>query len=664
MKRLILILFALPIAVPAPCSAEVGGLVNLGVRVNDFDEESARFDEYRDKSDGLFGSADILMDNETYFVGASVENPFLDDQYYNLRGGVYGVFRGEVFYDELRHRLSYDALSPATGIGSSVLTVPGSVPPVSAWTPFDYDFKVKTLGTNITVDTQNPFYFKVSADQQRREGIAPRGMYAGTATFELPMPIDYTTYTTMLESGYRSKETTAVFNAGYSYFENDNELLTLRFGSQVEEFSMPADNYAYNLGARLTQRLPMESLLALKAAYNHHVSEPDFGQYLTQPSPTADGDFDGDIRYIRGSAALTSQWNSALDTRLFYNYVDRDNKSEHITVVTDGDIRHNHLLEYEKHQAGLDANYRLNRANKLTGGYEFSGTDRSRDDADTTYDHLVFAEIKNTAVDWVAAKLRLEYLNRDSDTDYEPEDLEGDGLIRAFFTPFDYASKDRYKAKVEFDMSPMERLTLGLSYALVFDDYDASLLGLQQDQRHEIYADANVQLPAKAKLHAYAGYEYTRSEFDSRRYNPGGADPTLPVTPLDFNWSEEFDYDFFIIGADATIPLHARLELVVSADYQLVDGNIDFARSAAAGAPLGTITEADDYYKTRAGMKGIYQIDNHWSTTLGYGYEKSNLDDWRYDNFTYRSGTVFLSGAGLDRDYEVHQLYLIASSRF
>ena len=516
---------------------------------------------------------------------------------------------------------------------------------------------MKTLGADITVDTQNPFYFKVSADQQRKEGVMPYGLF-DSGTFMLALPVDYTTYTTMVEAGYRSKETTAVFNAGYSDFDNDNDLLTLRVGSVVEEYSMPADNYAYNLGGRLTQRLPMESLLALKAAFSQNVSEADFGKFLTSTSPTADEDFDGDIRYIRGSAVLTSQWSKMLDTRLFYNYIDRDNQSENITVVTEGEVRRNHLLEYDKHQAGLDANYRLNKVNKLTGGYEFTGTDRTRDDADTTYDNLLFGEVKNTAIDWMMAKFRLEYLNRSSDTDYEPEDLEGDGLIRAFFTPFDYASKDRYKGKLSFDFTPMEKL------AMAYDDSDASMFGLQEDFRHEIYTDVNARLPAKIQLNGFAGYEYTESDFESRRYNPGGADPTLPTTSTNFNWSEEFDYDFFVFGGNLKVPVLARLELVASADYQIIDGNIDFARSAAAGAPLGTVTEADDYYKTRAGLKGIYKLDDHWSATLGYGYEKSNLDDWRYDNFTYRSGTVYLSGAGLDRDYEVHQVYLITSYRF
>jgi MtrB/PioB family decaheme-associated outer membrane protein len=663
MKRMIFILLALPLSAPSLSLAEVRGELNVGARLVDFvDDESAKFDEYRDMSDGLFGSLDMLADSDTHFVGLTVENPALDDQYYELRGGLFGVFKGEIFYDELTHQLSRDALTPAVGIGSNFLVVPVAIPPMSTWTEFDYSVDVETLGGQVTIDTNNPFYFKVSADQQRKDGIMPWGFVANSG-FELPMPIDYTTYSTMLETGYRSKETTAVFVAGYSHFDNDNEIFSTFNGIDLEEYSTPNDNYSYNFSGRLTQRLSEDNLLAVKLAYNGNASETDFTNFLRIVSPVADNEFDGDVRYFRGSAVLNSQWSDLLDTRLSYSYVDRDNKSDEIIVVGE-EIRSGRLFEYDKHQAGLDADYRLSKVNKLTGGYELSYTDRTREDADTTLDNLLFAELKNTSQDWVTSKFRLEYLNRDSDSDFDEETLEGDGLINEYFTRADYASKNRYKAKLEFEANPWDSIGLGLSYGIMFDDYDATMFGLQEDIRHEIYIDANFQLPMKARLNAFTGYEFTESDFDSRRFNPGGANPFAPPDSSNFNWSQETSYDFFVIGGSVNVPVMPKLEMVFNADYQMLDGNIDFVRSAAAGAPLGTVTEADDYYKTQAGIKGIYEVADHWSVTLGYAYEKSNLDDWRYSNYRYATTSFVLSGAGLDRDYETHLGYLMTTYRF
>ena len=663
MKRIIFILLALPISAPSLGFAEVEGELNVGLRATEYvDDKSAKFDEYLDMSDGLFGSLEVLDDNETRFIGATVENPALDDQFYEIRGGMFGLFKGEIFYDELTHNLSRDAVTPATGFGTNFLVVPTSIPPVSTWTPFDYSVDVETLGANITVDTQNPFYFKAFVDQQRKDGITPYGLVADSG-LEGAMPIDYTTYNTMLETGYRSKETTGVLVAGYSNFDNDNEILTTFDGVDLEEYSTPNDNYSYNFSGRLTQRLSPDNLLALKAAYNANNSETDFTKFLRIVSPVADNEFDGDVRYFRGSAVLTSQWSELLDSRLFYNYVDRDNKSDEIIVVGE-EIRSGRLFEYDKHQAGLDADYELSKVNKLKGGYELSYTDRTREDADTTLDNLLFAEVKNTSLEWVSGKFRLEYLNRDSDTDFDEETLEGDGLINEFFTRADYASKDRYKAKLEFEANPRESLGLGLRYGIMYDDYDATMFGLQEDIRHEIYFDANFQLPAKARMTAFTGYEFTESDFDSRRFNPGGANPFAPPDANNYNWSQETSYDFFVIGASVNVPVMPKLEMVINADYQLLDGNIDFARSAAVGVPLETVTEADDYYKSTAGIKGIYECAEKWSVTLGYLYEKSNLDEWKYSNYSYTTTSFFLTGAGLDRDYEVHQAYLITTYRF
>jgi MtrB/PioB family decaheme-associated outer membrane protein len=669
MKRILYLPLTVLLATPSFAADDVRGDLNVGLRATHFasDEESAKYNEYLDMSDGLFGDVNVLFDNENYFIGFSASNPGLDDQSYELRGQQFGLAKGRIYFDELTHQLSLDALSPATGIGSNYLRtpnagIPASVPPVSAWTPFDYDVERKVFGTEFTIDPQdNPFYLKASMEQQQHDGIMPWGT-TNFSFFELPMPVDYTTNNLTIESGYRSKETTAVFTAGYSVFDNHNDLLTVNNGTTIQQYSTPADNYSYNFGGRLVQRLPMKSVLALNAGYTRNISDADWSQYTQFVSPFADKNYDGDVEYIRGGGALTSQWSTLLDTRMFYNYVDRNNSSDNYTAPDTGAT--NHLFEYNRHKAGLDANYRLDKANKLGGGYEFSHTNRNREDSDSTSDNLVFAQLKNTTLEWMSTNFRLEYMNRSSDSNYSAATLAGDGLIHQYFTPFDNASKDRYKAKVAFDFILSQDMDLGLSYALVQDQYNATQLGLQDDQRQEIYADFNALLPAKIRLNTHAGYEYTNSNYDARRFNPGGANPAGATNANNFNWSQETTYDFIVIGGSLTVPVRDQFDLVFSVEHQLVDGNIDFARSAAAGTALVPIADADDYYKTQFGAKSIFQATKSVSITLGYLFEKSNLDEWKYVNYTYTPGTYYLSGAGLDSDYEAHQVYVMTKYHF
>lgn len=277
------------------------------------------------------------------------------------------------------------------------MTIPAPVPPFSAWTLIDYSVERKIYGVELTLaPEETPFYFKTSVEQQRHEGIMPWGAIQ-YSDFEIQMPVDYTTNNLMFESGYRNRETTAVLMAGYSDFNYDNDSLSTYDGTDLEEYSTPADNYSYNFGGRLVQQLPKDNVLALKATYTWNKSEADWSNYTTITSPSADGDYDGDVEYIRANAVLTTQYSKMFETRLFYNYVDRNNDSEEITSI-DGGVRTNHLFEYDKNEAGLGANYRFNKSNKLSGGYEFSNTNRNREDADSTTDNLVFAQLKNTSL--------------------------------------------------------------------------------------------------------------------------------------------------------------------------------------------------------------------------------------------------------------------------
>jgi hypothetical protein len=77
-----------------------------------------------------------------------------------------------------------------------------------------------------------------------------------------------------------------------------------------------------------------------------------------------------------------------------------------------------------------------------------------------------------------------------------------------------------------------------------------------------------------------------------------------------------------------------------------------------------SVTDADDYYKTQIGAKGIYQFSDAWTVTLGYLYEKSDLDEWKYTNYELTTSSFDLSGAGLDSDYETHQFYMTTTFSF
>ena len=89
--------------------AEVTGSVELGVRGVDDEDNSAKFQEYRDLDDGLFGNFLLDAYKGVYYFELQGDNIGLDDQDYVMKGGQYGIFKYKLNYDEIPHNYSFDA---------------------------------------------------------------------------------------------------------------------------------------------------------------------------------------------------------------------------------------------------------------------------------------------------------------------------------------------------------------------------------------------------------------------------------------------------------------------------------------------------------------------------------------------------------------------------
>lgn len=81
-------------------TTEITSSVELGIRSVDDQDGSAKFQEYRDLDDGLFGDFYIEAVKDFCYFEVEVNNIGLDDQEYQLEGGHYGQFKYELNYDE------------------------------------------------------------------------------------------------------------------------------------------------------------------------------------------------------------------------------------------------------------------------------------------------------------------------------------------------------------------------------------------------------------------------------------------------------------------------------------------------------------------------------------------------------------------------------------
>src|SRR3972149_3503633 len=185
------------------------GSVSLGARgVNDKANDPSKLNEYRDLDSNGIGIFDVRGRSSDYYINAFGENIGNDDQYFDFWGGRYGVFKYQVYSNELKHRFGSGsgALTPYTGVGGTTRTAVFPNPTVSTWNAFDNSLKRRDLGGFFEWSATSPWYFRVDANEVQRDGI--KVMSANgvgfTGVFELPAPVDYTTRNFSVEGGYQS----------------------------------------------------------------------------------------------------------------------------------------------------------------------------------------------------------------------------------------------------------------------------------------------------------------------------------------------------------------------------------------------------------------------------------------------------------------------------
>lgn len=690
MKRKIysaIILFSLaaPVVVDAVegNTTEVHGVVELGVMGVDNNTNSAFFQEFRDIDDKIIGNIQLDALKAAYHFQLDGEDIGADDQSFQFKGGRYGNFKYQFNYDEMPHNYTFDAITPFTGVGTKAVTLVSTPTDTATWTKFDYGVEHKSYGGEFEVSLGTPFYVKVGAEKRDQSGLRPYSVAANQSSpatrkfAEVPEPISNTTDNLHLKGGYLG-ESLSVSLAGYlSSFNNDNKYFTRSdlgaVHTAVDKNNVLAQDNDYSkiAGDFSWRGLPLSSVVAGSASFAN--LENDFTATDINYSNTMLAtlinlnrtNFEGEVDYTNAAIALSSQPLDKLDTKIYYNYLERDNKSSVIsygaspaTAITNNARE---LLSYDKNTFGIDIGFRLPSKNKLDAGYEYQDMERSTqlpaytevagyynryDNPESTTDGTIYASLKNSYLDWLIAKVKYSRLDRDSDinTTYVLDPS-------IYTTRFDAQDKTMDEVKLAFELYPIDNLDLGLDLTHQNNDYDDNITSRTDDTRQKVYADVSWRAATMLKLGGFVGFEKTEIDANHRTNLALVADRT-----------ESTDDDYWTYGLSANIAATEQLSFDLSWQYEDSDGSLDFTSLGAA--TYTNFAEIDDYTKNRLEAKATYAIDPKLKMTLGYMYEKLEYDDYAYNNYTYVSGSDYVSGLYADPNYEANLGYFMVSYGF
>jgi len=664
--------------------AEVSGSIALGAMGVNINGDKARFQEFSDQDDSILGEIQLDYLKGAYYFQFDAIKPGLDDQSFQLKGGEYGNFKYKLNYDEMPHNYTFDAIMPYTGLGTQNITVT-TLANTATWTKFDYAVDHKSYGGELELSLRSPFYINFGAEKREQNGLRPYSAVLnhtnGSRSFaEVPEPISNTTDDLHLKAGYLGESLSASLTGYLSSFNNDNKYFQVgseatAAGQVDKNVVLAPDNEYRKLAADLSWRdLPLGSALA--AGISHANLQNDFTASdinynagmlgtLTSLNRTT---FEGDIDYTNASITLSSRPLDKLDTKIYYNYTDRDNKSSVISygLSTASTNNAKELLSYEKNTAGIDLGYRLPNKTKLDAGYEYLNTDRSTalpaftsagnfyryDNPESTTDDSVYIGLKNSALEWLTAKVRYKRLERDSDIN-----IAGVTAPTIYTTRFDAADKTMDEWKLGFDLYPADNLDLGLNYTYTHNNYDWNNSSRNDDKRQNVYADFTWRALETLTLSGFAGFEKTESDANKRT--------SLGLTPVRVETTND---DFWTYGLAANIAATDKLSFNLSWQHDDSDGAIDI--TSLNSTTYTNVTESDDYTKKRLEAKATYAIDPKLTMTVGYLYEKLEYKDYTY-NDSYANivantgqGITYYSGLYADPNYEANVGYLMVSYGF
>ncbi len=682
-----------------------GSSVSIGLRhVNDNARDPSKLKEYRDlDSTSILGGFEARGRGDSYYLNAYGENLGRDDMYLDLKGGQYGVFKYRLYNDELRHNFGSGpgALSPYSGIGSSTLTAVLPNANTATWNGFDHSYKRRDLGGMAEWSNNSPWYIRADANEVTRKGI---NVFAGANTtspgggfMDLPAPIDYTTRTFSLESGYSSKRGYIAVNVMQSKFSNDNDLLRWTnggFASGLDTTILPPDNNLTRIAVNGNLRqLPGSSTLAGRLTYSKLTNDVAMlSQILSTGGATPATNpnnpvFNGNVKKTTFSLSLASHPMKDLDTKVYWNYAKEDNDSTRMsfspaagTGLTTGassalancnSTATNpcvpELFRYKKNNLGIEGGYRLNRENKLTGGFDYYDTDRERIDFHSNKDKKVFAEWKNTSLESLTGRIKYQYMTRSSNW------VRSDAAIAAnpieeYVRRFDLANVDQNLIKLVLDATPAPYVDLGFEAIYKKNDYKDTILGRTNDKRQEYYASVSFGDPNKFRVLLFGDIEF--SEYNSsHRVGTGNPNPATAPTATTYNWSAKNQDKSWQIGLGADWVPMDRLTVKTSLIWAKTEGGADFTvQPGGATTVLQPITNFDNTERTSFNVKGVYNYSRHWEFTGGFAYEKYRYSDIGYNNTAYVTATTTSAGSTTGQfafqPYSASIFYVVSKYKF
>ena len=661
----------------------------------------------------------------TWFQGYG-ENFGRTDQYMFLRGGMYDVFKAGAYLNDIPHTFSSAAYTPYAGSGGNRLTATfplSSVPaagvyPPPGWNQFTLGYDRRDAGGFAEWQKNSPWYFRVDGNQVSFSGTKPgsaaNGTSPGNGYVDLAIPTEYTTSNWGVEGGYQSGKATFAARWDYSKFDNANSQLLWTNpyfgGNQLDSYALAPSNEFNKFTLTGNYRdLPWKSVVSARYTWAKTTSDSNLSPYALNTGPTyaatlaerrqfqgrerqpvvragVDGAAGRQRRHARllqlDEAAeqlrpgrVRQRADAAARERTGLRQPTR--RASGIPTTTVGNCD-NELYNYTKNNVGFDVWWKFARGNRLGFGWDYYNLDQDRFDYDKSHANKLWVEYKNTMLDSLAARLKYQYVKRDSDSNLSncrDRRERSATTCCGTRTAFDLQSSTANILKLNLDWNPIA--SVGLSFEGVWSktDFDDVTFGRTQNDRQGYFLSGTWAAAEKVSLNAFGSWEQTKYPSNHRYigsvssgsgtapnnsppgwcttnnlncYSPFTPPGIVAGVPQSYNWNSETQDQTWMIGVGGDWQAMDKLKLTASYLYVSNEGDATFGVQNNLVLPTQplNIPNVDNSKQQFFNLKGSYAYNKNWSFTGGYSYMKYSHDDVATNGYTYALPAVsVVSGA-------------------
>lgn len=409
---------------------------------------------------------------------------------------------------------------------------------------------------------------KANLRHEKKEGLKLAGAVFGNSggnprAILIPEPVDYNTNHLDLALGYAGERSQFQVVYNLSVFDNSNRSTRWQnpyqviggwtapnagFPTGIGELAQPPDNQFHQIGVNGGYNFSPTTRFGYNVAVGRMTQDERFLPYTTDPgvvihSPLPRDSLDGKVNTTLVNLNFSTRPIRSLTLRGSYRFDDRDDRTpqaQYIYIGGDSQspqsglasdrARTNLPLSYRQNLVKLDADYQLLPGTKLNAGYDYDEIRRKNTEVDKTKENTVRVGARRTLSETVTGGINYAHSRRRHDgyvgnapflLSYSPEYQAS----ASFATPgtlfdnnpllrkFTYANRDRDKLRFNLSATPTERIALGFATDVYKDEYDDTLLGLQDAKGTTYTFDAAFTPMEKLTTYAF----YTRDQFKTHQ---------------------------------------------------------------------------------------------------------------------------------------------------